>query len=161
MISIIVARDPNGVIGLDNTLPWSFPEDLQHFKRTTLGHPIIMGRLTYESLPRRPLPGRVNIVLTRDPDFKADGAIVTHSFEDAIAIASPFSPKTFIIGGEEIYRTALPWAQEIILTRINQVYEGNRFFRFLESEWEVTDILQDHRDFTIMRLSKKPLDPTG
>ena len=155
MISIIVACDPDGVIGLDNTLPWSFPEDLKHFKRTTQGHPIIMGRLTYESLPRRPLQGRTNIVLTRDPEFTADGAIVARSLEDATAIAIQFSPQIFIIGGEAIYREALPWAHEIIITRVSQPFAGNRFFLYPENEWEVKEILQTCAEFSIMRLLKK------
>ena len=111
-LNLIVAYAQNRVIGRDNTLPWKLPSDLAHFKRTTLGHPVIMGRKTWESLGR-PLPGRRNIVLTRDPDYRADGADVVTSIEAALA-----EPQTWVIGGSEIYHLALPAATRCEVTEV-------------------------------------------
>lgn len=137
MINIIVATANNGVIGKDGTLPWRLPADLAHFKDVTMGHPIIMGRNTYESIGR-PLPGRTNIVITRNPDFAAEGCVIAGSLDEAFKKAeiSEGSDEIFIIGGELVYIAALPLAQRIFLTKINADIAGDKFFKFDRTEWQ-------------------------
>jgi dihydrofolate reductase len=136
-VSFVVARARNGVIGKDNGIPWRIPEDMRHFKAITMGKPVIMGRKTWDSLPKKPLPGRSNIVLTRDTDFVAQGALVAHSAENALAmaqdiasgkiLAANFQPadEIAIIGGAEIYAAFLPYATRIHLTEIDADIEGD------------------------------------
>jgi dihydrofolate reductase len=124
-ISLVVAAAENGAIGHRGALPWRIPEDLKRFKTLTMGKPVIMGRKTWDSLPRKPLPGRVNIVITRNPDFRADGAIVAHSFVDAIAQAG--ESEIAVIGGEAIFAAALPLAQTIHLTEVAASPDGDAF----------------------------------
>jgi dihydrofolate reductase len=124
MISLVLAMAENGVIGKDGALPWRIPEDMRHFKAVTMGKPCIMGRKTWDSLPKKPLPGRENIVVTRDRNFHAEGARVAHSFEDAIALAGD-AAEIAVIGGAEIYRAALPRARRIYLTEIHAAFEGD------------------------------------
>lgn len=123
---IIAALARNGVIGRDNALPWRLPEDLRHFKETTLGHPILMGRKTWESLGR-PLPGRRNIVISRDAAYRADGAEVVAGIDDAIARCTG-AARVFLIGGAELYRQALPHADRLLLTEIDAEFAGDAFF---------------------------------
>lgn len=125
-IALIAALDRNGLIGRDNALPWRLPADLQHFKRLTLGKPIVMGRLTWESLGR-PLPGRHNIVLTRDPAYHAEGASVVHSIDAALAAAGAVD-EVMVIGGAALYRTLLPRAARLYLTRIDAAFDGDAWF---------------------------------
>ena len=124
-ISLVVAAAENGVIGHRGALPWRILEDLKRFKALTMGKPVIMGRKTWDSLPRKPLPGRVNIVITRNPDFRADGAIVAHGFADAIAQAG--ESEIAVIGGEAIFAAALPLAQTIYLTEVAASPDGDAF----------------------------------
>jgi dihydrofolate reductase len=124
-ISLVVAAAENGVIGHRGALPWRLPEDLKRFKALTMGKPVIMGRKTWDSLPRRPLPGRTNIVVTRNRNFCADGAFVAHSFSDAIAQAG--DGDLMVIGGEAIFAEALPLAQIIHLTEVAASPEGDAF----------------------------------
>ena len=135
-LHLIYARAANGVIGKDNRLPWHLPEDMAHFKRTTLGCPVIMGRKTWDSLPPkfRPLPGRLNIVVTRDPAFVAEGAAVAHSLEAARDLC-PAGSTAWVIGGAQIYAQALPLAREVVVTEIAQDFEGDAFAPVLGSEW--------------------------
>lgn len=135
-LHLIYARAANGVIGKDNRLPWHLPEDLAHFKRTTLGCPVIMGRKTWDSLPPkfRPLPGRLNIVVTRDTSFVADGASVAHSLDAARALC-PAGGTAWVIGGAQIYAQALPLASEVVVTEIAQDFEGDAFAPVLGPEW--------------------------
>lgn len=127
-ISLVVAVAENGVIGHRGALPWRIPEDLKRFKVLTIGKPVIMGRKTWDSLPRKPLPGRINIVVTRNPDFHGDGALVAHSFADAIALGSATdADEIAVIGGEAIFAAALPLAQCIHLTEIAAGPEGDAF----------------------------------
>ena len=124
-----VAR--NGVIGRDNGLLWRLPEDLKHLRAVTMGAPVIMGRRTWDSLPERfrPLPGRHNIVLSRSAGFEAPGASVVATLDDAIALAQRDTPeRAFVIGGEQIYRAALPHADELVLTEIERDFDGDTFF---------------------------------
>ena len=125
-IFLVAAVATNGVIGAGGKLPWHLPEDLKHFKNLTLGHPIIMGRRTWESLGK-PLPGRENIVVSRKAGFEAPGASVASTIEAAIALCSGES-LAFVIGGAEIYAAALPLADGLILTEIQQDFEGDTRF---------------------------------
>jgi len=124
-LSLVVAVAENGVIGHRGALPWRLPEDLKRFKALTMGKPLIMGRKTWDSLPRRPLPGRTNIVITRNPEFRADGALVARSFADAIAKAG--EGEIIVIGGEAIFAESLPLAQTIHLTEVAASPEGDAF----------------------------------
>jgi dihydrofolate reductase len=133
-ISIIVAMDANGVIGRDNELPWHLPADLQHFKKTTMGKPILMGRKTYESIGR-PLPGRTNIVITRDSRYQAAGCVVVNSIDAAMEAAGE-QDEIMVIGGAEFYRQVLPHANTIYLTRIHATFDGDTAFPELkEADW--------------------------
>ena len=138
-LHLIYARAANGVIGRDGALPWHLPEDLAHFKRTTLGCPVIMGRKTWDSLPPRfrPLPGRVNIVITRDPSWSAEGAQVTHSLAQARAQCAP-GTDAWVIGGAQVYAQALPLASSVVVTEIAQDFEGDAFAPTLGAEWRET-----------------------
>ena len=141
-LAIIVAAAKNGVIGCKNQLPWHLPQDLKYFKSVTLGKPVIMGRKTFESIGR-PLPGRTNIVVTRSKDWVAEGVTVTNSFEQALHEAQktmsawlPDAGEVMIIGGAEIYRSALPFVDRVYLTRVNLAPEGDAFFESLnQAEW--------------------------
>lgn len=133
-ISIIVALTSEGVIGKRNDLPWPrIPADMKYFKETTMGHPVIMGRKTWESIPEkfRPLPGRVNIVLSKDPTFEAGGAFVFPSLESALTNAAGFlgGEEIFIIGGAQIYAEALPKTGRLYLTYVHRTFEGDTYFR--------------------------------
>jgi dihydrofolate reductase len=142
-ISIVVAlgRDAqhNRVIGKDNELLWHIPDDLKRFKQLTLGHPVIMGRKTFESIVSvlgKPLPGRTNIVVTRDTAWQYDGAEVRHSIEDAIARAKELdAEEVFIGGGTEIYKQALPYVDKLYLTLIDDQKEGDAYFPAYEQEF--------------------------
>ncbi len=136
-IYLIAALAKNGVIGAGGKLPWNLPEDLRHFKKLTLGHPVIMGRRTWESLGK-PLPGRENIVISRSPGFEAPGASVAASLEAAIALCAG-EPVAFVIGGAEIYAAALPLADGLALTEIQKDYEGDtRFPEWDPKGWRVS-----------------------
>lgn len=136
-ISIIAAMASNRVIGIENRLPWRLPADLQHFKQLTLGHHIVMGRKTWESLPGK-LPGRPHVVITRDPGYRAEGALVVHSLEEAVAAAEDDS-EIFFIGGENLYRQALALAGRIYLTEIQQDFAGDAWFpEFDRGIWRET-----------------------
>jgi dihydrofolate reductase len=140
MLSIIVAADRNNVIGKDNALIWHLPNDLRYFKEKTTGHAIIMGRRTFESVGK-PLPNRRNIIITRNPDFKADGCEVVTSLDEALKRVNP-ADENFIVGGEDIYRQALPVTDRVYLTRIDHAFEGDRHFPQLGAEWELTEQTQ-------------------
>ncbi|HEX5371128.1 MAG TPA: dihydrofolate reductase [Aquabacterium sp.] len=123
---LIAAVARNGAIGKDNALLWRLPEDLKFFKRTTLGCPVLMGRKTFESIGR-PLPGRRNIVITRNTAWQHEGVDVAHSLDDALAQVGP-QDRIFVIGGGELYAQALPRADELILTEVDADFEGDTFF---------------------------------
>ena len=136
-VYLVAAVAANGVIGAGGKLPWHLPEDLRHFKALTLGHPVIMGRRTWESLGR-PLPGRENIVVTRSPGYEAPGAQVAASLEAALALCTGES-MAFIIGGSELYAAALPAADGLALTEIARNYPGDvRFPEFDRTAWRET-----------------------
>ncbi|GAB3250365.1 dihydrofolate reductase [Chitinimonas naiadis] len=126
MLSLIAALARNHTVGINNTLPWHLPDDLKYFKATTSGHPIIMGRKTYDSIGR-PLPNRHNIVVTRDTRWQAEGVTVVHSIADAIKAAGEVD-EVFLIGGATLYAEALPFADRLYLTEIEADIEGDAFF---------------------------------
>jgi len=133
-IHIIVAMDAQRGIGINNTLPWRLPEDLAHFKRLTTGHPIIMGRKTFESIGR-PLPGRRNIVITRNADWRHDGVETVNSIGAAVALVG--DAVAFIIGGAEIYQQSLPLANQLVITEISKTFACDAFFpAFDPAQWQ-------------------------
>ena len=141
IVSLIAALASNRAIGKDNALLWQLPEDLRHFRETTRGKPVIMGRKTWESLPDpfRPLPGRHNIVVSRDPAYQASGATLAGSLDDALrqAAAQTNAEEVFVIGGEQLYRQALPLADRLYLTEIEQNFAGDVFFPDVQPhDWE-------------------------
>jgi dihydrofolate reductase len=137
MISLIYAQSRNGVIGRDGGLPWHISSDLKRFKELTMGKPVIMGRKTWDSLPRRPLVGRVNIVVTRQRDFADTGAVVANSLDQALRAAGD-TPEICVIGGAEIYRLFLPLAQRIYLTEVDLEVAGNALAPILKiGEWKL------------------------
>lgn len=139
-VAAIVAAGNNGAIGRDGELPWHIAEDMRRFKSLTMGHPVIMGRRTWESLPKRPLPGRRNIVVSRNPDFRAEGAETAPSVEAAIALCAA-DEIPFIIGGGEIYAAAFPLLTEILMTRVDtSVEDADTFFPTVSTEeWSLSE----------------------
>jgi dihydrofolate reductase len=141
-VTLILARARNGVIGAKGGLPWHLPEDLVFFKRTTMGHPIVMGRKTWESIGR-PLPGRLNIVITRQAGMAAPGCTVVGSFDEALEVSRP-AEEICVIGGAEVYRLALPRAQVIHRTQVHATVAADTYFPALDAAaWEEV-ARQDH-----------------
>ena len=145
-VAIYVAIAENGVIGSRGGLPWRLSSDLKRFKAETMGKPIVMGRKTWESFPKRPLPGRLNIVVTRDPSYRAEGAEVVHSFQDALALARTrgrclpgATEEICVIGGGDIYAQALPLADRLHVTLVKASVEGDTRFPPIDpAVWEAT-----------------------
>ncbi|MFI1464756.1 dihydrofolate reductase [Nocardia carnea] len=139
VIGMIWAQTPDGVIGVDNTIPWRVPEDMALFRQTTTGHPVVMGRRTWESLPERfrPLPGRRNIVVTRQAAWSAEGAETAGSVPAALDLAAPAT--TWVMGGGEVYRAALPYATELLITEVDTEVHGDAFAPELGPEWHSAD----------------------
>ena len=140
-LHMIYARARNGVIGKQGQLPWHLPEDLAHFKRTTLGQAVVMGRVTWESLPEkfRPLPGRTNVVVSRQTSFEANGAQVVSSLEAAMALF-PTNEVVWLIGGAQLYAQALPLVSQIVITEIDADFEGDAFAPSLSTnDWTETE----------------------
>lgn len=136
MIILIAAAAENNALGKDNAMLWHLPNDFKHFKSLTTGHPIIMGRKTFESLPGI-LPNRTHVVITRQKDFKAENAIVVRSLREALEVV-PDGEDCFVIGGGETYRLALPIADQVELTRVHTVIDADAFFPELPAhEWEL------------------------
>ncbi|MEC7645947.1 MAG: dihydrofolate reductase [Bacteroidota bacterium] len=149
--SLIVAVAKNGVIGKNNNLIWHLPKDIRFFKETTMGHHVIMGRKNFESIPHkyRPLPDRINIVITRQSEYKAEGCIVVNSIETALKIAKNNGDiEPFIIGGGEIYRIALEenLVAKIYLTKVHHSFEGDTFFPELTSDWKEVNKIENRAD---------------
>lgn len=134
-IVLVVAIADNGVIGRDGSIPWHISEDLKRFKALTLGHTIVMGRKTWDSLPKKPLPGRVNVVVTRQKDWQAEGAVAAHSLGQATAGTSG---TVMVIGGAEIYERALPLASRIELTEVHRAFQGDAKFELDRTGWTET-----------------------
>ncbi|GAA4330087.1 dihydrofolate reductase [Variovorax defluvii] len=140
-INLILARAANGVIGHEGGIPWHLPEDMAHFKQQTAGAPVIMGRKTWDSLPPRfrPLPGRRNIVITRQPDWQAEGAERAEGLREALARCEQAEePEVWVIGGAQIYAEAEPLAQRAIVTEIDRHYEGDAWAPRFDTSWRET-----------------------
>ena len=147
-INLIWAQARNRVIGNKGTMPWHLPEDLAHLKRMTLGYPVVMGRKTWDSIPPkfRPLPGRTNVVITRQVDWRADGALPANNMIEALSICEhmsiildPSPEQVWVIGGAQIYAQALPLAKRVVVTEIDSDFEGDAFAPTLGSEWQETE----------------------
>lgn len=137
-VALVAARARNGVIGRDGDIPWYIPADFAHFKRVTLGHPLILGRTTFEGIGR-PLPGRQSIVLTRDLDWSYDGVLVAHTIEDALAMAADLDDVINVGGGAAVYASAFPHATHQVLSEVQIDPEGDTFYpAFDETEWAET-----------------------
>ncbi|GIO31183.1 MULTISPECIES: dihydrofolate reductase [Paenibacillus] len=150
-MTYILAMGKNRVIGRDNALPWRLPRDMAFFKEQTMGKKVLMGRKTWESFGAKPLPGRTNIVMTRDPQYTAAGAQVIHTVEEAVETSR--GEEVMVIGGEEIYRLLMPYADRLLITEIDETFEGDTFFPEIdESEWKCIQEVQGIRD------EKNPFD---
>jgi dihydrofolate reductase len=138
LVSAIVAIAKNNVIGINNGIPWYLPADLKYFKKTTMGHHIIMGRKSFESIGR-PLPNRINVIVTRDPFFIASNCLVVHAVEEALQLALDNNEtEAFIIGGGEIYKLAMPYVERLYLTEVDLEVEGAVYFPEIDfSEWNL------------------------
>jgi dihydrofolate reductase len=133
-VTLIAAVGRNGVIGADNDMPWHIPDDFAYFKRTTLGHPIVMGRRTFDSIGRV-LPGRRTIVVTHQPDWAHPGVETAHSLSEALSLAGP-ADEVFICGGGQIYAEAMPWAHRLLITEVDESPEGDVHFPEIDiSDW--------------------------
>ena len=151
-VTLIAALGRNRIIGRDGTMPWHLPEDLKHFKALTMGHPMVMGRKTFDSIGR-PLPGRRSIVITRDREWRVPGVEVAHSFDEALDLAGP-ADRVFVIGGGEVYAVALPFADHLELTEVDAEPEGDTWF----PEWDPAqwrEVARDQRDgYAFVRLER-------
>lgn len=160
MIALIVAVAANGLIGRDNAMPWHLPEDLRYFKKTTMGKPVVMGRKTFCSIGRA-LPGRPNIVITRDPVWTAEGVETAQGLAEGLLRAEELADggEVMVIGGAQIFEAALPLATRLYLTEVHRVYEGDVFFPgIVRDEWVETS-REDHRgdpDWSYVVLERKP-----
>lgn len=143
MISYIVAHDPNLVIGKDNQLPWHLPGDLAYFKKQTMGKAMVMGRKTFESIGR-PLPGRLNIVVTRNPDYCADGAVVVNSIEEAMSRAEEYAPEVMVIGGAGLFNELMERADRLYITLIKQPFDGDTYFPDYKEGWVLVSQSEEH-----------------
>jgi len=152
-LTAIVAMTPERVIGRAGTLPWHLPEDLAFFKRTTSGHPIVMGRKTYESIGR-PLPKRRNIVITRDATWSAPGVEVIHSPEELESLAG-LDPQVFIIGGAEIYAVFLARSDELLVSRVHLNHAGDTFLPAFEHLFTDPEVVESHPDFEVLRYLRR------
>lgn len=165
IVSLIAAFGRNRVIGKDNQIPWRLPADLKHFHDLTLGKPVVMGRKTYESILaelKTPLPERVNIVLTRNPEFQAPGCTIVGSVEEAAATVEGQHPELMVIGGEQIFKLFLPYADRLYVTQIEADFEGDAFFpKVGYDEWVVVERESHEPDkknkyrYTFMVLEKR------
>jgi dihydrofolate reductase len=156
-ISMIVARSRNHVIGKDNQMPWKISADLQFFKKVTMGYPIIMGRKTWESIGR-PLPGRRNIVVSRNTSYSAVGAELVSSLEQALDALKEFK-RVFVIGGQQLFNQAFPLADELFITEIEIQVDGDTYFEILDpSDWQEIDRVQEKEgevEFAYVTLRRK------
>ncbi len=153
-LSAIVAMTPERVIGKDNDLPWRLPEDLKMFKRTTAGHPVIMGRKTWDSLGKyKPLPGRQNIVITRDKAWSDEGAEVIYSIDNLQNLDMQHE-HVFVIGGAEIYSLFLPKLDELIVSHVYKTYDGDTQFPEFNKYFNKYEVLETYEDFEVRRYYK-------
>ncbi len=154
---LIAAIAENGVIGSDGGMPWHYAEDMRHFKETTMGHPVVMGRTTYESISGQlggPLPGRTNVVLSRSNPDLPEEVVLVHSIEEAIAEIEKLDDTGYITGGAAVYEQFLPHADEMVLTEIHEAYEGDTYFpEWDESEWREVE-RDEHEAFDFVRYER-------
>jgi dihydrofolate reductase len=164
-INLIYARARNGVIGANNTLPWHLPQDLAHFKRLTAGAPVLMGRKTWDSLPPRfrPLPGRSNIVVTRQHDWRSEGALAAHNLDGALALCAALQPmptEVWVIGGAQLFDAAMPLAERAVVTELDQDFDGDVFAPALDAPWTQTardeQIAPDGLRFAFVTYTRQP-----
>lgn len=165
MVTLVVAAGENNEIGKNNQLLWHLPADLKHFKNITSGHPIIMGRKTYESIGK-PLPNRTNIVLTQKMDWFAEGILIVHSLKEAIKHAKKIDENVFIIGGAQIYQQSIKVADKIELTRVKATLEADTFFPKISAKfWKKTQETchekdeKNNYDYCFQTFEKKPQNP--
>ena len=149
ILTAIVAMTPQHIIGKGGDLPWNLPDDLKFFKEHTSGHPIVMGRKTFDSIGR-PLPKRQNIVLTRDPEWNHIGVEMIQNPED-LGKFQLIDPRVFVIGGEQIYRFFLPFLDEIIITHVADHYEGDTYFPEYSHLFPNSELILEHDEFVIKR----------
>ncbi len=161
IISIIVAIGNNRVIGIKNALPWNLPADMEHFRQLTTGKPLIMGQKTFESIGKA-LPGRINIILTLDNNFKASGCLIAHSIEEALQIAEEKGDEVMICGGVSVYKQFLPLANRMYLTLIDGNFNGDAYFpEFNWQDWNETERVDNNSDkdnpysYSFVTLQKK------
>lgn len=156
-VSLIVAASQNGIIGADNKLPWHLPADLKRFKQLTMGHPILMGRKTFESIGK-PLSGRTNIIISRKKDYTVCGAMVVNTLEEALLYCEN-EPEVFVIGGAEVFAQTLPFADRIYLTTIHQDFKGDtRLFPVDPNLWKETsreEFLSESLPHSFITLQRK------
>ena len=162
-ISIIAAADEKGAIGFKGNIPWHLPADFKRFKELTMGHFVLVGQKTFESMGKA-LPGRKTIIITDVPDYRVEGCLIAHSFEDAVRLAEG-ADEIFVIGGGQIYKLALPAARTIYLTRVHGAFEGDVFFPAIdESEWALASSefhAKDEKnpiDFTYLTYKRKTVE---
>lgn len=156
-LSAIVAMTPDRLIGKENGLPWRLPEDLKMFKRTTAGHPVVMGRKTWDSLGKyKPLPGRQNIVITRDKGWAEDGAEVIFSAEELQHLDLQ-DEHVFLIGGAQIYELFLPLLDELIVSHVYQNYDGDAYFPEFSENFSEYEVLESYEEFEVRRYLRKVL----
>ena len=151
-MNLIVAADKNWAIGKDNRLMWSIPADMKYFREMTRGNVVIMGRKTLESFPQgQPLKNRVNIVITKNPDYKVKGAVIVHSIEEALREAEKYGGEIYVIGGESIYRAMLPLCERAYVTRIGHAFDADTYFPDLDAdkEWKMTKISDEQTCFDL------------
>lgn len=151
-MNLIVAVDKNWAIGKNNKMMWSIPADMKFFRETTKGNVVIMGRKTLESFPQgQPLKNRVNIVITKNKDYKVKGAVIVHSVEEAIEEAKKYEGDTFVIGGESIYRAMLGYCDKAYITKIDHAFDADTYFPNLDTddEWEMTKISEEQTCFDL------------
>lgn len=153
-LTAVVAMTPSRVIGREGGLPWHLPADLAFFKRTTKGHAVVMGRRTWDSIGR-PLPNRRNIVLTRDPEWRADGAEVIHSPVELALLPGIATARVFIIGGAEIYAAFLDSLDELIVSHVREDHPGDTWFPPFEDRFPVVTTLEEYPDFVVKRWSRE------
>ncbi len=165
MLSIIVAQAENRAIGLDGDMPWHLSSDLKRFKALTMGHPVVMGRRTWESLPKRPLAGRRNIVLSQNEDFKPDGAEVVHSINGLLDLLRDSDDEVFIIGGGRIYNMLMPWVDRLYITWVHREFpEADTYFPVIDLS-EFTKVNETERmldeksglEFSYAEYDRKPM----
>jgi dihydrofolate reductase len=158
-VTVVAAVAANGVIGRDGGLPWHLPDDLRHFKRLTRGHVLVMGRRTFESIGR-PLPDRTTIVVTRRPDWGAPGVLTAPSLPEALSRAGEIDPEVFVAGGQEIFRLALPVADRMVLTRVDQRPDGDTVFPPVDwASWRAV-AREAYDDFEVVSY-ERAADPAG